>query len=74
MEELEMRLKQAYNSYIDALVNYLNQWNQEPGNNDLKINNATKYILDNNISVGLRNSLEIVRSANTEKLLSKKVM
>jgi len=74
MDELENALKEAYNNYIDSLVDYLTQWNQEPGNSDSKVNNATKYILDNSLEVGLRNSREWVRSASTERLLSKKVI
>lgn len=74
MDELEVLLKQAYNNYIDSLVNYLNQCKQEPGDKNFKVNNATKYILDNNISMGFRDSLEIVRAADTSKLLAKKVI
>jgi uncharacterized GH25 family protein len=37
-------------------------------------NIAPKYILDNKAQMGLRNSLEIVRSESVERLLSKKVL
>lgn len=74
MEDIERELKEAYNKYIDSLINYLTQWNKEQVNNDLKENNATKYILDNHFSVGFRNSLELVKAGNIEKLLNKKVI
>ena len=76
LQSAENTLKEAYNNYIESLVAYLIEV-KKPENktsNGFKENNAEKYILDSHISVGLRNSLEIVRAANTEKLLSKKVV
>lgn len=37
-------------------------------------NNATEYILDNSVGLGLRNSYELVRSTSTDRLLAKKVV
>lgn len=70
LEDLESNLKEAYNNYIDAMVDYLNQ---VKSSSNLQINNADKYLLDNHISRGLRDSLEIVRAGDTNKLLEKKL-
>jgi len=74
MDELENALKEAYNNYIDALVAYLGDIKQNSTNLEGAFDNATKYILDNHISVGFRDSLEIVRAGSTDKLLAKKVI
>ena len=77
INELESTLKTKYNDYIDALINYLNQLKTDAANSNTSLdfveNNATKYVLDNNISVGMRNSYEIVKAADTEKLAAKKI-
>ncbi len=65
---MENSLKEAYNNYIDALVAYIEDCKTK------KITcNADKYILDNHISKGLRDSLEIIKAGDTNKLLSKKI-
>lgn len=74
MNELEGKLKIAYNSYIDSLVAYLGDIKQGPTNLQGEFDKALPYILDNSFEVGLRNSYELVRSGSIEKLLSKKVI
>lgn len=76
LQSAEITLKEAYNNYIDSLAAYLTEV-EKPENkisNGFKENNAEKYILDNHFSVGFRDSLELVRAASIEKLLSKKVV
>lgn len=68
IDNLEEILKNKYNEYIDSLVNYLDSLE------NTEANNAHKYILDNHISVGFRNSLEIVWARSTKSLIDKKVM
>lgn len=65
---MENNLKVAFNNYIDALVAYI----EECKSQGTQIN-ADKYLLDNHISKGLRDSLEIVRAGDASKLLNKKI-
>lgn len=74
MSDEEIALKQAYNSYIDALVAYIGDIKQNSNNLEGAFHNTLNYILDNSLEVGLRNSREYVLSGSTDKLVSKKVL
>lgn len=74
---LENSLKEAYNNYIDAMVAYLEQVKAEPDNthpiNTFRKNNAPLYLLDHVDGTYKLYSDILVRNADIESLLKKKV-
>ncbi|MEX0050099.1 hypothetical protein AB2T85_05575 [Clostridium butyricum] len=74
---LENSLKEAYNNYIDAMVAYLDGVKAEPNNTHpittFRENNAPLYLLDHVDGTYKLYSNILVRNADTESLLKKKV-
>lgn len=78
LTSLENKLKEAYNNYIDSMVAYLEQVKAEPDNSQTiagyKINNASLYLLDHIDGTYKHYSDLLVKIADTERLLAKKVI